>query len=93
MITTEDIPKELGNICVIRLISSDQRANVIMACKDIDNFSVVEQKLYKEYPKYEKIKNNLMFLANGGVINKAASLKENNIKNDTTIIISNIEED
>ena len=93
MIITEDIPKEVGNICVIILISSDQRVNVIMACKDSDNFSVVEQKLYEEYPKYEKIKNNLLFLANGGVINKAVSLKENNIKNDTTIIISNIEED
>ena len=89
----EDLPKEEGNLCVINLISSDQFVNIIITCKDIDNFSLIEQKLYDEFPEYEIIKNNLFFLANGGVIDRSASLKENNIKNDNTIVINKIEDD
>ena len=89
----EDVPEMEFKMCVINLISSDQLVNIIITCRDIDNFSVIEQKLYDEFPEYEKIKNNIFFLANGGIINRSASLKENNIKNDNTIVINKIEDD
>ena len=93
LMVAEDAPKIEFNSYVINLISSDQLVNIIITCRDIDNFSVIEQKLYDEFPEYEKIKNNLFFLANGGVIDRSASLKENNIKNDNTIVINKIEDD
>ena len=77
--------------CIIQFISIDQLVNVFIACKNTDNFSFLEEKLYVDYPELKN--KNIYFFANGNIINRTASLKENNIKNDTSILINEIEND
>ena len=80
-----------GDKCIIQFISTNQLVNVIITCKITDNFSLLEEKLYVDYPELKN--TNIYFFANGSIINRTASLKDNNIKNDTTIIINEIEND
>ena len=77
--------------CVIQFISTNQLVNVLITCKITDNFSLLEKKLYADFPELKN--KNIYFFANGNIINRTASLKENNIKNDTSIIINEIEND
>jgi hypothetical protein len=77
--------------CVIQFISTNQLVNVLITCKITDNFSLLEEKLYVDFPELKN--KNIYFFANGNIINRTASLKENNIKNDTSIIINEIEND
>ena len=77
--------------CVIQFISTDQLVNVLITCKITDNFSLLEEKLYVDFPELKN--KNIYFFANGNIINRTASLKENNIKNDTSILINEIEND
>ena len=56
-----------------------------ITCKGRDKFSVLEEKLYADFPDLKN--KNIIFLAKGNVINRAATLEENKIKNDTTIQI------
>ena len=77
--------------CIIQFISTDQLVNVLITCKITDNFSLLEEKLYADFPELKN--KNIYFFANGSIINRTASLKENNIKNDTSVIISEIEND
>ena len=77
--------------CIIQFISTNQLVNVIITCKITDNFSLLEEKLYVDYPELKN--KNIYFFSNGSIINRTASLKENNIKNDTTIMINEVEND
>ena len=77
--------------CIIQFISTDQLVNVLITCKITDNFSLLEEKLYVDFPELKN--KNIYFFANGSIINRTASLKENNIKNDTSVIINEIEND
>jgi len=60
-----------------------------ITCKGRDKFSVLEEKLYADFPDLKN--KNIIFLAKGNVINRAATLEENKIKNDTTIQIQEME--
>ena len=62
-----------------------------MTCKITDNFSVLEDKLYLVFPELKN--KNISFLALGNMVNRNTSLEENKIKNDTTIIINEVEND
>ena len=74
-----------NEICVVIFISTDQLINYPISCKITDNFSYLENKLFEQF---QNLRNkNIYFLANGNVINRASTLLENNIKNDTTILI------
>ena len=74
-----------NEICVVIFISTDQLINYSISCKITDNFSYLENKLFEQF---QNLRNkNIYFLANGNVINRASTLLENNIKNDTTILI------
>ena len=81
--------KNKKDICIIQFISGDQHVNMFITCKVIDNFSVLEEKLYKDFPDLKN--KNIIFLAKGGIINRSATLEENKIKNDTTIQIQEME--
>ena len=70
--------------------SLDQKIHYSVACKKDDSFSVVEQKLYKEYSEYKDKEKG--FLVNGNKIDVNKSLKENKIKNSDIIILNTIED-
>ena len=76
---------------VVLFISNAQLINFPIVCINTDNFSILEEKLYSEFPELKN--KNIYFLANGNVIDKSASLEENNIKNDTTILIIEMEDE
>ena len=62
---------------------------MFITCKVTDNFSVLEEKLYADFPDLKN--KEIIFLAKGNIINRSASLEENKIKNDTTIQIQEME--
>ena len=77
--------------CLIQFISGDQHVNMLIICKVTDKFSVLEEKLYKDFPDLRN--KNIIFLAKGNIINRSATLEENKIKNDTTIQIHEMPND
>jgi len=73
----------------VYLTSTDQNVNYAISCYNTDNFKIVEEKLYSEFPELKN--KNLIFLANGSVINKSLTLEENKISSGTHILINNNE--
>ena len=69
----------------IIFISVDQNINYPISCNNLENFSNVEEKLYQEFPELRK--KNVVFIANGNVINRKITLEQNKIKGGTTILI------
>ena len=65
--------------------STDQYVNYIIPCHIDDQFSIIENKLFCEYPALKDRK--IFFTINGGIIDKSVSLKENKINNGTVIEI------
>ena len=80
IINPEKIEKDMFTI---QFLSGDQHVNIPITCKVKDKFSVLEEKLYADFPDLKN--KNIIFLAKGNVINRAATLEENKIKNDTNI--------
>ena len=72
-------------ICVI-FMSIDETIIYSIICKNTDIFSDLEKKFYKIYPEYI---GESAFTINGRTINKEISLEENNIHNNSLIIIKN----
>ena len=72
-------------------ISNNQEIHYSIICKDSDKFTVVENLLYDEYPKNRESEN--YFLFNGEKINKYKTLKENNLKNGSIILLNQINEE
>jgi hypothetical protein len=69
--------------------STDQYVNYIIPCHIDDQFSIIENKLFCEYPALKDRK--IFFTINGCIIDKSVSLEENKIKNGTVILINYIE--
>ena len=80
---------KMETIIAVNFTSLDQNINYPMACKKTDNFENIVVKLYNEFPnlKYKKI----YFIANGNVVNRSLTFEQNNIKNGTTILIREYE--
>ena len=72
-------------IIAVNFRTTDQLINYPMAGKSSEKFSTLEAKLYEEFPDLRN--KNLVFIANGNVINISSTLQENKIKSGTTIII------
>jgi len=49
-----------NDICLIQFLSGDQRVNMFITCKISDNFSVLEEKLYADFPNLKN--KNIIFL-------------------------------
>ena len=49
-----------NDICLIQFLSGDQRVNMFITCKISDNFSVLEEKLYADFPNLKN--KNMIFL-------------------------------
>ena len=70
-------------------ISDNQDMMFPMICKQSDLISRLEEKLYKEYPKYKDINTNLT--VNGEVIKRFKTIEENKIHKGNVIIVNKIE--
>ena len=62
----------------VNFISVSPKINYKLACYDIYIFSMLEQKLYDEYPELEE--KNIIYEVEGKSINFSQSLMKNNIK-------------
>jgi len=72
-------------------ISSNQEIHYSIICKDSDKFTNVENLLYDEYPKYGESEN--FFISEGNKINKYKTLKENNLKNGSIVMLYSMTEE
>ena len=72
-----------SKMMVVNFVSSQDIQNYSLICKSTDLFEKLEEKLFKEYPKYTKDKT--FFLANGSRIETSKTLEENKIKNNSVI--------
>ena len=76
------------NPIAINFYIPDQNMNYPIACLESDSFKIIEQKLFNEFPELKS--KNIFYLANGGTVDKALTIKENNINQGTTILINYI---
>ena len=75
---------------VVHFVSNSQDINnYSLICKSTDLFEKLEEKLFKDYPKYTKDKT--FFLANGNRIETSKTLEENKIKNNNVINVVSYE--
>ena len=65
--------------------SSDQNIHYPIPCINTDEFSEVEEKLYKQYPEYRETNN--YFISNGKQILRFKTIEENNIGNGLPVIL------
>ena len=77
------IPEE--KITCVYFTSVDQNINYPIPCVKTDIFAEIEEKLYKEYPKYRETNNN--FLVNGMQILRFKSIEENRINNGQPVML------
>ena len=77
----ELLPEE--KIISINFISFDESINYSMICKNTDNFSLIENKLYEKLPEYKNLE--IYFMIKGKEINKYKNLDENGIHNNDII--------
>jgi len=88
--TIENIQPEEEKL-EISFMSCDQIINnFIVPCKDSDLFVRIEENLYDEYSEYkEKV---TYFMVGGSIIKRFKTLKENNIKSGSIIMLNIIDE-
>ena len=71
----------------VQFVSVDQNINNFkVIVKNTDNFSKLEDILYKKFPKYKDTDN--YFIGNGKRINRNRTLEENKIKNNDILTLS-----
>ena len=63
--------------------------NFSIICKKKDNFKIVKNILFKEYPELKKSK--IFFLVNGCIVDEIKTLEENRIKTNANILIADQE--
>ena len=68
-----------NDIMSVNFISSDQTVHFSIPCLKTNTFAEVEEKLYKQYPKYRETNNT--FLANGMQVLRFKTIDENKIGN------------
>jgi hypothetical protein len=73
----------------IIFVSLDQTIHYSIICKNTDQFSTIESKLYKEYPQYMNSEN--FFVTKGNKINRFISLEENGIKDNDIITLQSFD--
>ena len=83
-----DLIKEKENEIISVLFITQRNQDILnysMACRKTDLFSSLEERLYKDFPKYKNIKK--YFMANNNRISESKTLEENKIKNNDIISI------
>ena len=69
----------------VLFISSDEKIQYVISCKNTTPFVRIEEKLYEEYPEYKETDN--YFLHGGAVIKRFKTVEENHIKSGKAIIL------
>ena len=64
----------------------DWSIKCLVPCNTSDNFTIIEEKLYNEYPELKNQK--VYFTANGNTINRSETLEKNNITSSANILIN-----
>jgi len=78
-------------ILAICFTSCDQKINnFALPCKDSELFVRIEEKLYDDYSEYKE--KETYFMAGGNKIKRFKTLKENNIKSGSIIMLNIIDE-
>ena len=76
----------LSDAININFVSSDQNiAHYSATCLSTDTFAEVEEKVYQEYPEFRETNN--FCLINGRTVLRFKTIKENNIKTNSIIMI------
>ena len=78
--------KGSNKIIAVQFISEDNKINFPIPCRDSDIFVEVENEIYRKYPELKN--KNVYYIANGKIINRAASMAQNGIKSVDTIEIN-----
>ena len=81
---------KIKTMIAVMFKSADQQINLSLACNNSDKFSIIEEKLFNEFPELKS--KNIYYLANGNTVNKTSTLKQNKIKNGDTILINYIDD-
>ena len=83
-------PLSQKRIILIRFIFEQNEIFIDIACTPSDKFSTILQKLYHEEP--ELAEKKIVFLYNGTLIKRYATLEENGIEDDCSILIYVLDE-
>ena len=84
-------PIKRKNTINVKFISVDQNINYLITCEEDQKFHYLEDLLYDKYPDYIDSEN--YFMVNGIKINRNKTLKDNKIKNGSTIVLKKIDEE
>ena len=76
------------NLISIKFISCDKNINFSTFAKPNDNFTKIENILYKYYPNYRETEN--YYIVNGKKISKYKTIEENKIINNDIITLKTI---
>ena len=68
-----------NEIVVVNFISMDQNVHYAITALKNNTFAEIEEKLYKQYPKYRETNNN--FITNGSTVLRFKTIAENKISN------------
>jgi len=74
---------------IINFVSIDHSINKGIKCLETDTFAEVEEKFYQIYDKFRDTNN--IFTINGRTILRFKNLKENNIRDEDSVILNKIE--
>lgn len=85
--TTISVLISNNKIIKIFFCSIDQNIKWSISCNDSDIFSTIEKKLYNNFPE---LKGEYYFTANGNILEKSKTLKQNSIKDETIILINEV---
>ena len=85
--TTISVLISNNKIIKIFFCSIDQNIKWSISCNDSDIFSTIEKKLYNNFPE---LKGEYYFTANGTILEKSKTLKQNSIKDETIILINEV---
>ena len=77
--------KDTKNLIILNFYSNDEKIHCLLICNEVQIFNEIINKVYETYPDYN-IRNNY-FICNKSRVNEYKSLKENNIKNKSLIIL------
>ena len=78
-IQSNKVTIDLNDKMTVNFISMDQNVHFAVSCLKTNTFAEVEEKLYKQYPKYRETNNS--FLANGRQVLRFKTIAENKIGN------------
>ena len=81
----DDGEDKANKLIAIILKTGDQSINCAISCYLKDKFSTIEEKLILKYPELKE--KNMIFLFNARIVDKSATLEENNLKNGSVILI------